>query len=664
MGSHLGDGLDRKAKKVLLSGLIASLFFTGLSSVYSSAPATAAACSSVASSYGGGAGTLAEPFQISSAAHLIRLSATSADWTGKYYIQTASIDLGSCDWTPIGTAATKFTGSYDGQGNAINNLSINILSGSIDNVGLFGVISGATIKNLIIRGEITSNRNNTGALVGTGTAIALSQISQIRSEVNIANTGGGYAGGIVGDAMGVAVSYSSYSGSISASNEYGQIAGISGYNSGATNAKVSSSYVRATISGASAYKSAIGAWNNLTAHQVYAVTPGSNSGVSNSNSTVTSVFWNTTVGPATATRTGAITGATGKTTSEMVLRSTYSNASWDIVDGWDVFTTTAPAKIWGICPQVNNGYPYLLWEYASNPCLSAASAPVVTAITAGNAQASVAFTVPTSDGGSAVSNYKYSTDNGATWTAASPAVTTSPLVISGLTNGTSYPIKILAVNAVGDGAESNAISATPVAPPQSSYGARPKPSLTNFVSKSLPFNKAQSLILPGERLSQVSEVWLGPIKLNISRLTDAELAVTIPALLSGVHDLKLVSLYGVEILYDSAFAVAAKPVFVLEKKIMFSNLVSDRSTLSSSVRNSIASNTRNVAGVTRLVCTGSTSGSQVTSFDKKLALSRAKAACAAAKKASPAATVELLARPASGLGKKFRSVELKIYTTK
>ncbi|MCU0421457.1 MAG: YDG domain-containing protein [Bacteroidia bacterium] len=88
-------------------------------------------------------------------------------------------------------------------------------------------------------------------------------------------------------------------------------------------------------------------------------------------------------------------------------------------------------------------------------------APNITNITNGNGEVTVIFNTPTSNGGSAITNYKYSTDNGLNYIALSPNVTTSPLIITGLTNNTTYQIKIRAINAIGDGAESNMIQATP-----------------------------------------------------------------------------------------------------------------------------------------------------------------------------------------------------------
>ncbi len=92
---------------------------------------------------------------------------------------------------------------------------------------------------------------------------------------------------------------------------------------------------------------------------------------------------------------------------------------------------------------------------------TAPAAPSSLVATAGDGQASISFTQG-SNGGSAITNYKYSLD-GTAYTDLSPAATTSPITISGLTNGSSYNIYLKAVNTVGDSSASSSVSVTPVA---------------------------------------------------------------------------------------------------------------------------------------------------------------------------------------------------------
>lgn|GEM_PF-1189399 len=99
------------------------------------------------------------------------------------------------------------------------------------------------------------------------------------------------------------------------------------------------------------------------------------------------------------------------------------------------------------------------------------SAPTSLTATAGDGEAVISFT-PGSDGGSAITNYKYSI-NGSTYIALSPSITTSPITVSGLTNGTTYSIYLKAANANGDSSASSAVSVTPVAPTIESDNSRP-----------------------------------------------------------------------------------------------------------------------------------------------------------------------------------------------
>ena len=95
-------------------------------------------------------------------------------------------------------------------------------------------------------------------------------------------------------------------------------------------------------------------------------------------------------------------------------------------------------------------------------------APVISAVTPGNNQLSVAFTAPGAVGGAAVSTYEFSTNGGGTWTPRTPVSTASPLVIPDLANGVTYQVALRAVNAAGAGLASAAVpgrpSTTPAAP--------------------------------------------------------------------------------------------------------------------------------------------------------------------------------------------------------
>ena len=114
----------------------------------------------------------------------------------------------------------------------------------------------------------------------------------------------------------------------------------------------------------------------------------------------------------------------------------------------------------GSFPNENSGTNYGIdFVFAA---ISVPSTPTSLTSTAGNGTTDISFTAG-SDGGSAITNYKYSTD-GSTYTALSPADTTSPVTISGLTNGTSYTIYLKAVNAIGDSVASSSVSVTPTAP--------------------------------------------------------------------------------------------------------------------------------------------------------------------------------------------------------
>ena len=89
-------------------------------------------------------------------------------------------------------------------------------------------------------------------------------------------------------------------------------------------------------------------------------------------------------------------------------------------------------------------------------------APILASATAGDASVALAWTAPASDGGSSITGYTVTASpGGVTCTAVGLGCS-----VSGLANGTTYAFTVRAQNAVGFGAPSNALSATPNAPGQ------------------------------------------------------------------------------------------------------------------------------------------------------------------------------------------------------
>lgn len=95
-------------------------------------------------------------------------------------------------WVPIGVETTPFKGIFNGNNHKISGVFIS--RSTIDNVGFFGYVDGATITDLTIEGTTVSGANNTGAFIGYATGTTLSNLVCNGTSVTGTNEVGGFAG--------------------------------------------------------------------------------------------------------------------------------------------------------------------------------------------------------------------------------------------------------------------------------------------------------------------------------------------------------------------------------------------------------------------------------------------------------------------------------------
>ncbi len=166
-----------------------------------------------------GTGTAEDPYLVGSVEDLELLRDIMNAEPSIHVKMTSSISVG--EWTPFfpssGYITEAFSGVFDGCGHSITNMKVNATKA---NVGFFGGINGATIKNLHVSGTVSSSKSYVGGIVGKmqwGTLVGCSfsgNVSCTKSD--------GYAGGLIGGSV---TTSSSISGCYNAGSVSGGVAG-------------------------------------------------------------------------------------------------------------------------------------------------------------------------------------------------------------------------------------------------------------------------------------------------------------------------------------------------------------------------------------------------------------------------------------------------------
>lgn len=140
-----------------------------------------------------GNGTAVNPYIILTLDHL---NAVRQDVAAHYRLgadidatPTVAWDAGQ-GWTPVGASGNAFSGSFNGGGFTIANLTVN--RPTTDYQGLFGYLSGAHVQRLRLENANVQGAQYTGGLAGYALGGTIEFI-ELTGEVN----GGGHTGGLL-----------------------------------------------------------------------------------------------------------------------------------------------------------------------------------------------------------------------------------------------------------------------------------------------------------------------------------------------------------------------------------------------------------------------------------------------------------------------------------
>ena len=254
------------------------------------------------------------------------------------------------EWSPIGNVtypADGFAGTFDGNGHTISGLSIN---STASNQGLFGLINGATIKNLQVEGNVTSSGSYVGGIVGKVQSGTIENCS-FRGSVTSSKSSAGYAGGIAGGTQNPSA--------ITGCANFGTISGYAGGIAGYGKVSIENCYNTGEIKGTTRAGGIIGQFNGTAgtntvenSYSIGSITLSSDSyaysgGISGYTGTITNCYW------------AYLENGTGNNTGTLTHSEKIENAPGLAEKLGDAFVEDSN--------NTNNGWPILTWQAGMGP---------------------------------------------------------------------------------------------------------------------------------------------------------------------------------------------------------------------------------------------------------------------------------------------------------
>ncbi|MHC4060217.1 MAG: GLUG motif-containing protein [Planctomycetota bacterium] len=289
-----------------------------------------AVCGPVLAFSGAGSGTEADPYVITNVQQLQEMK----DAPDACYVLGCNIDAcdtrtwnGGAGFEPVG----PFEGKFDGRGRTVTGLYMN-WPGKVRTAVFESVVTGAQVRNVVLRDVDISGAKWVGALVGTNLGVVLDCAVTGGRVVGSGVKNGGLVGGNYASSAQICRCYADVS--VTGGGE--QTGGLLGVNR--AGARVSDCYALGSVSGSNKVGGLVG--DNMgegygtRVERCYSAgrVSGSGGGLIGYNwrgGVTRDSYWDVQTSGKTSSR-----GGTGKNTAQMMQQATFVN--WDFVDVWDI----------------------------------------------------------------------------------------------------------------------------------------------------------------------------------------------------------------------------------------------------------------------------------------------------------------------------------------